>query len=101
MFIIGYFLQALAGLLDMLLTLAMFVIIARAVLSWVSPDPNNPIVRIIIQLSEPLLFPIRRHVPYVGGIDLSPIIAIFALMFLEGFLVPSLQRIAVPMIQSG
>lgn len=101
MFVIGYFLQALAGVLDILLTLAMIVIIARAVLSWVSPDPNNPIVRIIIQLSEPLLFPIRRHVPYLGSIDLSPILALLALMFLENFLVPSIQRIAIPLIQGG
>ena len=101
MFIVGYFLQALAALLDVVFTLATFVIIARAVLSWVSPDPHNPIVRIIVQLSEPLLFPIRRHVPYIGGVDLSPVIAILALMFLEGFLVPSLQRVAMPMIQGG
>lgn len=101
MFIIGYFLQALASILDIVLTLATFIIIARAILSWVSPDPNNPIVRVIIQLSEPLLFPIRRHVPYLGGIDFSPVIAILALMFLEGFLVPSIQRVAIPMIQGG
>ena len=101
MFIIGYFLQALAALLDVVLTLATFAIIARAVLSWVSPDPHNPIVRIIVQITEPLLFPIRRRVPYLGGIDFSPVIAILALMFLESFLVPSLTRIAVPMIQGG
>jgi len=98
MIYVGYFIQAIAGLLDMALTLVMFVIIARAVLSWVSPDPYNPIVRIINQLSEPILFPIRRRVPYLGGMDLSPIIALMAVFFLQTFLVQSLQHWAASFI---
>ena len=94
MYLVGYFLQAVAGLLHMVLMLAVIVVIARAVLSWVSPDPYNPIVRVINQMSEPMLFPVRRRVPYMGGIDLSPMIVILVLMFLDGFLVPSLQRLA-------
>ncbi|HKI60476.1 MAG TPA: YggT family protein [Mariprofundaceae bacterium] len=97
MFVLGYFLQAVAGMLDIVLTLAMVVVIARAILSWVSPDPYNPIVRIINQLSEPMLFPIRRHVPYFGGIDFSPIIVLLIIFFLNEFLVNSLYRIAAPM----
>jgi YggT family protein len=93
-YLIGYFLQAIAGLLHMILMFAIIVIIARAVLSWVSPDPYNPVVRIITQLSEPMLYPIRRRVPYLGGIDLSPMLVILVLMFLDNFLVPSLQRLA-------
>jgi len=99
MFILGYFLQALAGILDIVLTLAMIVVIARAVLSWVSPDPYNPVVRIINQLSEPILFPIRRRVPYFSGIDFSPIIVLLIIFFLNEFLVNSLYRIAAPMIR--
>jgi len=95
---LGYFLQALAGLLDMVLFLAMIIVIARAVLSWVSPDPYNPIVRIINQLSEPLLFPIRRRVPYLGGMDLSPIILLMVIFFLQNFLVQSLKHLAIGMI---
>jgi YggT family protein len=95
MFIIGYFLQALASVLHVLLMIATIVVIARAVLSWVSPDPNNSIVRMIYQLSEPLLFPVRKRVPYMGGIDFSPILVLLAVMFLDNFLVPSLQRIAM------
>jgi len=95
MFIIGYFLQALASVLHVLLMLATIVVIARAVLSWVSPDPYNPIVRMIYQLSEPLLFPVRKRVPYIGGMDISPILVLLAVMFLDNFLVPSLQRIAM------
>ena len=99
MFIFGYFLQALAGVLHVILISAMIVVIARAVLSWVSPDPYNPIVRIINQLSEPLLFPVRRRVPYLGGVDFSPMIVLLVLMFMDNFLVPSLQRIAVQILQ--
>jgi len=98
MIYVGYFVQALAGLLDMVLTLVMFVVIARAVLSWVSPDPHNPIVRIINQISEPILFPIRRNVPYLGGMDLSPIIALMVIFFLQTFLVQSLQHWAAGLI---
>jgi len=99
MFVLGYFLTALAGVLNIVLTIAMIVIIARAILSWVSPDPHNQIVRIINQLSEPILFPVRRRVPYFGGIDFSPIIVLMIIFFLDEFLVNSLYRIAAPMIR--
>lgn len=98
MFVLGYFLQAVAGILDIALTIAMFVVIARAILSWVSPDPHNQIVRIINQLSEPIIFPIRRRVPYFSGIDFSPIIVLLIIFFLDKFVVNSLYRIAAPMI---
>jgi len=94
MYLLGYFLQALGGLAHVLLMTIMVVIIARAVLSWVSPDPYNQIVRIIIQFSEPLLFPVRRRLPYIGGMDLSPMVVILATVFLDNFLVPSLYRMA-------
>jgi YggT family protein len=99
MFVLGYFLTALAGVLNIVLTIAMVVVIARAILSWVSPDPHNQIVRIINQLSEPILFPVRRRVPYFGGIDFSPIIVLMIIFFLDEFLVNSLYRIAAPMIR--
>jgi YggT family protein len=99
MYLLGYFLQAVAGLLHMVLMLAVIVIIARAVLSWVSPDPSNPVVRIVIQLSEPMLYPVRRRVPYMGGLDLSPMLVILVLIFLDNFLVPSLQRLAFSLLQ--
>jgi YggT family protein len=99
MFVLGYFLTALAGVFNIVLTIAMVVVIARAILSWVSPDPHNPIVRIINQLSEPIIFPVRRRVPYFGGIDFSPIIVLMIIFFLDEFLVNSLYRIAAPMIR--
>jgi len=97
-FVLGYFLQALALVLDAALTLAMVVVIARAILSWVSPDPYNPIVRIINQLSEPMLYPVRKRIPYFGGIDFSPIVVLLVIMFLREFAVNSLYRIALPLI---
>jgi len=99
MYVLGYFLEALASLIHVVLVAAMIVVIARAVLSWVSPDPYNPVVRIINQMSEPLLFPIRRRVPYISGIDFSPMIVLLIIMFLDNFMVPSLQRIAISLIQ--
>jgi YggT family protein len=98
MFIIGYFLQAVAAVLTIALNIGLIVIIARAILSWVSPDPYNPIVRIINQISEPILFPIRKRVPYFSGIDLSPIIALMVIYFLDIFLVQTLSRMGASLI---
>ncbi len=98
MFMLGYFLQALAGVLHVLLVTAEIAVVARAVLSWVSPDPYNPIVRVIVQVTEPMLYPVRRRLPLMGGLDLSPMLVILGLMFLDNFLVPSLQRMAFSLI---
>jgi YggT family protein len=96
MFIIGNFLRAIAIVLDYILTFFMWLIIAQAVLSWVSPDPYNPIVRFIRNTTEPVLYRIRRWLPTVyGGIDLSPIIAILGVIFLQTFVVSSLKRLAL------
>lgn len=98
MFIIGNFLKAIAVILDMVLSLYMWVIIARAVLSWVNPDPYNPIVRFIHNITEPVLSPIRRRMPMFGGVDLSPIIVILAVVFLQNFIVDSLLRISAGLL---
>ncbi len=95
MFVLGYFLMAFARVLDVILLFFMIVIIARAVLSWVSPDPYNPIVRFINNITEPVLYHIRRRLPVVfGGIDFSPIIVILLIMFVREFLINSIYRIA-------
>ncbi|MFW5975174.1 MAG: YggT family protein [Desulfosalsimonas sp.] len=95
MFIIGNFLFGLAKVLNIALTVYMWIIIARAVLSWVNPDPFNPIVRIINQVTEPVLSKVRQYVPaVVGGIDFSPIIVLLAVVFLQAFLVQSLMQLA-------
>jgi len=91
MFVINNFVGAIAWLLDWVLTAYMYVIIARALLSWVHPDPRNPIVQFLTQATEPVLRPLRRLVPaWRIGIDVSPILAILAIQFLKLSLVASL-----------
>lgn len=97
MFVVGNFLIAVGNILDMLLTFYMFVIIIDALLSWVSPDPYNPVVRILHQLTEPVLRPIRRLIPFGIGIDFSPILAILAISFLRAFLIQTLLDIGYQM----
>ena len=95
MFIIGNFLKAVAIVLHYVLTFYMWVVIARAVLSWVNPDPYNPIVRFIHNVTEPVLYRIRTRIPVnFSGIDFSPIIVILAVIFLQNFLVNSLIRLS-------
>lgn len=95
MFIIGNLFDAIAVVLYYVLNIYMWVIIARAVLSWVNPDPYNPIVRFIYNVTEPVLYRIRTKLPVdLGGIDLSPIIVFLAIIFLQKFVVGSLRGIA-------
>lgn len=94
MFVVNNFVMAVAGLLDFLLTIYMWIIIGRAIISWVNADPYNPIVRFLFEVTEPLLGPIRRRLPIMGGIDFSPVILIMVIMFLQSFLVPTLEQIA-------
>jgi YggT family protein len=95
MFIGGNILGAFATVLDTVLWLYMWIIIARALISWVNPDPWNPIVQFLVRATEPVLSPIRRWVGWRMGIDLSPIIAILAITFLQLALVQTLRDIAV------
>ena len=97
--ILGNFLEAVAVVSGSLLTLYMYIIIARAVLSWVNPDPFNPIVRFINNITEPVLYRIRQKLPLdFGGIDISPIVVIFAIVFLDNFVVASLHSLARTLI---
>jgi YggT family protein len=91
MFVLANLLIAVATVLKYALTLYMWIVIARAILSWVNPDPYNPIVRFIHNVTEPVLYPIRSKLPvHFGGIDLSPIVVFLAIIFLQKFLVSSL-----------
>jgi YggT family protein len=92
MFVLGNFIIAVAKIIDIALTAYMWIIVIRAVLSWVNPDPYNPIVRFI---NQPVMAPIRRWIPLRGmGIDFSPMIILLAIVFLQSFLVPSLMQLA-------
>ncbi len=96
MFVISNLLAAVAKVLDIVLTIFMWIVIARAILSWVSPDPYNPIVRFIHNVTEPVLYQVRRKIPLsCGGIDFSPIIILLAVIFLQQFVVQSLYQFAV------
>lgn len=95
MFIMGNFFKAIAVVIDYSLSIFMWIIIARAVLSWVNPDPYNGIVRFITSVTEPVLYQIRKRIPFdLGGLDVSPIIAILIVIFLQTFVVGSLHRLA-------
>ena len=95
MFAIINLLIALATVIDIALVSFMFITIARAVLSWVSPDPYNPIVRFIHNVTEPVLYRIRRKLPLMyGGMDFSPIAVILIIIFLRIFVVESLKGLA-------
>ena len=95
MFFLGNFFKAIAVVLDYGLNFYMYIVIAGAILSWVSPDPYNPIVRFINNATEPVFYQIRKRLPVnFGGLDISPIIVILAIYFLQRFVVSSLHGLA-------
>lgn len=95
MFIAANFINALAWLVDNFLWAYMWIIIFRALLSWVNPDPYNPIVQFLYRVTEPVLSPIRRMMGGIAiGLDISPMIAILVILFLQRFLVASLYQMA-------
>ncbi len=98
MFIFGNILTGIAEVLDVVLSIYMWVIIIRALISWVNPDPYNPIVQILQKMTEPVLRPLRKLVPaYRIGVDLSPLIAILIIIFLRAALIKTLFRLGMSM----
>ncbi|RJP43783.1 MAG: YggT family protein [Desulfobacteraceae bacterium] len=99
MLIFANFIRAIAQVIDIGLTVFMWIVIARAILSWVSPDPYNPIVRFINQLTDPILYQVRKRIPTVfGGIDISPIIILLGIVFLRIFIVESLMGLSMKLL---
>jgi len=91
MFIIANLVLAVAQTVDIILSVYVWVVIIAALLSWVSPDPYNPIVRFLYSVTEPVFRPIRRRIGFrLGPIDISPMIVILAIMFIRKFLISSL-----------
>lgn len=101
MFILANLLIAFAKISDLLLTLYMYIIIASALLSWVNPDPYNPIVRFLHRATDPVIYRIREKMPYMGGIDLSPLMVIMAIYFLRMFVVQSVMELGLSMKMGG
>ena len=94
MFVISNLLKALASVVDLVLRIYVWIIIIRAIISWVNPDPYNPIVQFLYHITEPVLRPIRRIIPPIGGIDISPVVVLIIIYFLQLWLVPSLYQLA-------
>jgi YggT family protein len=92
MFIPSNLISAVANILDVLLNIIYWLVIIRAVISWVNPDPNNVIVQFLNKTTDPILEPIRRRMPlnFRFGIDISPLIVILVIIFLKSFLIKSL-----------
>jgi len=96
MFVAQNMIVAIAKVVNLILTIYLWIIIARALVSWVNPDPYNPIVRFLYRVTEPVLAPLRRLIPFnTGGIDLSPLLVLLIIYFLQEFLVSTLIQAAL------
>ena len=96
MFVLSNFLYSIARLLDIVITILYWHIIIRALVSWVNPDPFNPIVQFLQRTTEPILSPIRRALRMqFWTIDITPIIAVLGLIFIQSFLVSTLKDLAM------
>jgi YggT family protein len=95
-FVLTNFLLALAEIVNAVLGIYWWIVVASAVLSWVNPDPYNPVVRFLRAVTEPVMYRIRRVVPLIfGGIDFTPLVVLLLIQFLQMFLVPTLRQLAV------
>jgi YggT family protein len=95
MFVMSNLIAAIAGVLEYFLTIYMWIVIIAALISWINPDPYNPIVRFLYSVTEPVFGMVRRVLPLPRmGIDISPLIVFLAIIFLQMFLVETLKQIA-------
>jgi YggT family protein len=97
MFVLSNFMNAVAYVIEIVLNIYMWIIIARALISWVNPDPYNPIVNFLYRATEPVLYRVRRIIPDLGGIDLSPLIVLLVIYFLKEFVVRSIYMLSIRM----
>lgn len=97
MFVIGNLLNALATVIGIVLDSLLAVILVNALLSWVRPDPHNPIVMFLERVSDLVCNPIRRFLPAMAGLDFSPFLAMLAIWFIKEFLVGTLRDMAIRM----
>ena len=97
MFVVGNLVAALAQIVQTLFTVYTWLIIIRVLSSWLSPDPFNPIVQFLIKATDPVLEPLRRIIPTIGPIDISPIVALLVIQALQVFLVRTLVDLSLRM----
>ncbi|MFH1397644.1 MAG: YggT family protein [Candidatus Omnitrophota bacterium] len=97
MFILSNLLTALAQILDVVFSILYWLILIRALISWVQPDPYNPIVQFLYKTTEPILYPIRKILPldFKFGIDISPVVAFLLILFFKSFLIRTLLDLAL------
>ncbi len=101
MSVIVDFLVRILGFVNFLLGAYVWIIIGRAIISWVNADPYNPIVRFLHEITEPALSKVRRLVPFasgMGGIDLTPLILIFGIYFIQQVVIPTLQQMILALV---
>lgn len=94
MFVFGNLLGAVAQVVHMAISIYIWIVIISALISWVNPDPYNPIIRFLRGATDPVLYRIRRYLPAIGGIDFSPLVLILLLYFVDMFLVKTLIDIS-------
>lgn len=95
MFVLSHFIQAFTRVLDLLLGIYFWIIVIRALISWVGPDPYNPVVRFLHGVTEPILEPLRRRIPQAGlKLDLSPMVVLLIIYFLRSFIISTLYELA-------
>ncbi|MRJ02484.1 MAG: YggT family protein [Epsilonproteobacteria bacterium] len=93
--VLSLLLQAIAQILHMVISIYIWIVIIAALITWVRPDPYNPIVQTLYRLTEPVYALVRRYIPtLIGGIDFAPLIVIIALQFIDLFVVRLLMKIA-------
>lgn len=96
MFVFINLITAIATILNLLLNIYKWIIIIAALISWVNPDPYNPIVRFLYSVTDPVLRPIRRLIGHsLGPIDISPLIVIIVIIFVQSFLIKTLMKIGL------
>lgn len=95
MLIFAHLLNGISVVIHLIVSTLLILIVARAIISWVNPDPYNPIVRFLADTTDPLLRPFRRVLPVVGpGFDLSPLVLLLLLYFVDAFFVELLRDYA-------
>ncbi|GAB6068465.1 YggT family protein [Methylothermus subterraneus] len=87
--------SALVDLVDLAFNVFIYAVLLQAILSWIRPDPYHPLYALLTDLVDPLLRPCRRLIPPLGGLDLSPLVALIALQVLKMLIVPPLQQLAL------
>ena len=98
MYVLGFPLLSLVTIINGVLLIYTFIIIAAAVLSWVNPDPLNPIVQILRKVTEPVMDLLRPYVPLVGGLDLTPVVLIIIIYFIQHGVLPVIEVFARSLI---